>query len=180
MANAASSPCTPARIDRLTHLWNVKGLSSVEIAREMHLTKNQIIGKAHRLGLDQRSSPIKGVTGTGKNYTREKLRRERKAARAKALQTTTAPKDRLSALGHIRALPPLSRNPGSQCQFIEGEARNREFCGARTVEGTSWCPDHHAIVFRPVKPEWAGDPLASRSQPEANPAQSFPQVAAPV
>lgn len=33
-----------------------------------------------------------------------------------------------------------------QCRYIEGN--DHMCCGASTVSG-SWCPEHHAIVFKP-------------------------------
>ena len=34
------------------------------------------------------------------------------------------------------------------CQWLEGEPKERNFCGARTNAGSSWCPDHYSRVFR--------------------------------
>jgi GcrA cell cycle regulator len=43
---------------RLARLWN-EGRSSAEIARLMKTTKNAVVGRVHRLGLERRPSPIK-------------------------------------------------------------------------------------------------------------------------
>jgi GcrA cell cycle regulator len=55
---------TPARIDMLQELWG-SGLSAKEIAGRLGggITRNAVIGKAHRLGLSSRPSPIKRVEG---------------------------------------------------------------------------------------------------------------------
>lgn len=45
------------RCERLAELWN-SSLSTVQIGREMQSSKNSIVGKAHRLGLPERPSPI--------------------------------------------------------------------------------------------------------------------------
>ncbi len=49
----------PREIDLLTELW-AKGLTASEIAEAMgpDFTRNAVIGKAHRLGLPARPSPI--------------------------------------------------------------------------------------------------------------------------
>jgi GcrA cell cycle regulator len=45
-------------IARLRTLWN-EGLSTAEIGRRMAVSKNAVVGKAHRLGLAARPSPIR-------------------------------------------------------------------------------------------------------------------------
>lgn len=49
---------TAARIAQLRTLW-AAGHSAQQIARAMHTSKNAIVGKAHRLALPGRPSPIK-------------------------------------------------------------------------------------------------------------------------
>lgn len=45
-------------IDRLRALW-AEGLSTAEIGRRMGISKNAVVGKAHRLNLPARPSPIR-------------------------------------------------------------------------------------------------------------------------
>ncbi len=57
---------TEERVERLKELWS-QGMSASEIAQMLgDVTRNAVIGKAHRLGLSGRPSPIrkksKGVT----------------------------------------------------------------------------------------------------------------------
>ena len=57
---AAPSPWTAATTARLIELWNqVPVVSTVAIAADLAMVKNQVIGKAHRLRLPPRLSPIK-------------------------------------------------------------------------------------------------------------------------
>ncbi|MBM3560110.1 MAG: GcrA cell cycle regulator, partial [Alphaproteobacteria bacterium] len=52
------------RVDVLRDLWS-QGLSASQIAARLSgVSRNAVIGKAHRLGLEGRPSPIRG-TGTG-------------------------------------------------------------------------------------------------------------------
>jgi len=47
-------------ISRLQTLWQ-EGLSTAEIGRQLSITKNAVVGKAHRLGLPPRPSPIRAT-----------------------------------------------------------------------------------------------------------------------
>jgi GcrA cell cycle regulator len=48
---------TDERIAELEKLWRA-GLTTEKIARQIGCTKNAVIGKAHRLGLRARPTPI--------------------------------------------------------------------------------------------------------------------------
>jgi len=56
-AKAAGDSPWPRRDEELGQLWDA-GHSTPEIARRMGLTKNSIVGRAHRIGLEGRASPI--------------------------------------------------------------------------------------------------------------------------
>src|SRR3954471_4732705 len=50
---------TDERIDRLKSLWT-QGMTASQIADELgQVSRNAVIGKAHRLGLQSRPSPVK-------------------------------------------------------------------------------------------------------------------------
>ncbi|MDF7775087.1 GcrA family cell cycle regulator, partial [Sphingomonas sp. AOB5] len=50
---------TDERIDTLKKMWN-SGLTATQIAEELGgVSRNAVIGKAHRLGLPARPSPVK-------------------------------------------------------------------------------------------------------------------------
>ncbi|WP_035724843.1 GcrA family cell cycle regulator [Fodinicurvata fenggangensis] len=49
---------TPDRIDELTRLWN-EGQSASAIGKQLGISKNAVVGKAHRLKLAARPSPIR-------------------------------------------------------------------------------------------------------------------------
>jgi GcrA cell cycle regulator len=53
---------SPAEVETLTALWCANDLSTFEIATAMRRSKNSIVGKAHRLGLPAKPSPIKLLT----------------------------------------------------------------------------------------------------------------------
>ncbi len=69
---------------RLRKLWT-EGLSTAEIGRRMGTTKNAVIGRAHRLGLPKRQSPIQATGPRDMRAVQERVakRRERAAELAK-------------------------------------------------------------------------------------------------
>ena len=70
------SPWTDVIITALIQLWS-EGRSGAEIARRLNVSRNSAIGKAHRLDLPRRPSPIRYSEGDRKQQ-------------AKALKITTA------------------------------------------------------------------------------------------
>ncbi len=48
---------TPGRIDVLIAFWN-EGLPTSEIGRRLRVTKNAVVDKVHRLGLEKRRPPV--------------------------------------------------------------------------------------------------------------------------
>ena len=52
---------TEERVAQLGKLW-AEGLSTAEIGRRLGITKNAVVGKAHRLNLQGRPSPLRVVT----------------------------------------------------------------------------------------------------------------------
>lgn len=54
---------TPEMESRLRLMWSEKATSR-QIAKELGVTPNSVIGKVHRLGLEKRPSPIKFKTKT--------------------------------------------------------------------------------------------------------------------
>lgn len=78
---------TDERIDRLKELWS-KGMTASQIAEELGgVSRNAVIGKAHRLGLQSRPSPVKANEPAAK-----KAPKPAAPAEAKAPAATPAPK----------------------------------------------------------------------------------------
>lgn len=77
---------TDETIARLRDLWS-QGLSTAEIGRQLSITKNAVVGKAHRLGLPPRPSPIRNRKVTdGETGTTEATPRRKSPSRAKAVE----------------------------------------------------------------------------------------------
>src|SRR4051794_39746211 len=63
------SPWTDVIITALIQLWN-EGRSGAEIARRLNVSRNAVIGKAHRLDLPRRPSPIRYSEGDRKQQAK--------------------------------------------------------------------------------------------------------------
>lgn len=129
---------TPDRVALLQKLWD-EGKSTAEIGRQLGVTKNAVVGKAHRMGLPSRPSPI----------SRRRL---------KAVMASPLPKPGLRAFPRASAdaePDQMTRGPkgvapgGTKCQWPIGDPRERgfHFCGAEAEAGRSYCAEHCAQAY---------------------------------
>ena len=138
---------TIERIALLKNRMNA-GLSCGQIAQELGVTRNAVIGKANRLGLSRFKHAITGLqetTGT------------RRSARAKT---------QVTILRALWAKPQLSFatlavNGANTCSLLElqqwhcrwpmGNPGSNDFgfCGAKVIDGLPYCPRHARTAYRP-------------------------------
>jgi len=89
---------TEETISRLRSLWQ-EGLSTAEIGRRLSITKNAVVGKAHRLTLPPRPSPIRKADPT----------RAAKAAEAAAVRQ--ASRQELRQAARVTSFAPRESGP---------------------------------------------------------------------
>ncbi len=118
---------TPEKIKLLKKLW-LKGKSTVEIGKELGMSKNAVVGKVHRLELAARPSPIK------KNQKQS----EKKTKTSKESKTNKV------------TLMDLKLN---SCRWPMGDPKDEDFhfCGADTVTGKPYCSEHCKIAYTSLK-----------------------------
>lgn len=103
---------TDERIDELTRLWQA-GHSASEIGKRLAVSKNAVVGKAHRLKLPSRPSPIKQQeldAGGQPNASARKRTRSRRAVPSQpAAGRASAAEDVLSAPSQEQSAPATER-----------------------------------------------------------------------
>jgi len=133
--------------ERLRALWiQQPRLSTREIGLVMGLSKNQVVGKAHRLKLPARPSPI-GVHGPAHPGFRGGRKPKPRPAMAAAVP-------RLAPPPPAPVAPP--RPSGRTCQWITGEPKGAAslFCGAEALRRSAYCAEHHARCTT-LRERWA-------------------------
>lgn len=156
----------PEMIEALTRHWH-DGKSAGQISRLMpQFTRNAIIGKASRLGLDGRQSPIIRTPSPRPPMTAAQRMRKVRAERARAAgielaDRQTAPKEISSAPAPVlQPRRPVEEHPGATllmltdhiCRWPIGDPRHPDFhfCGHASAEGLPYCDDHAARAYQPM------------------------------
>ena len=133
------------KIQLLKNEWG-KGKTASQIAELIGgVSRNAVIGKAHRLNL---SIKIKTKIGSnkflskGQNYER-KLNNNSKRSKFRSLilDKNFEPAKNIS-------LEELNDNT---CKYMEGHPNEKSssFCGRKTIEKFSYCPLHLMMVYQP-------------------------------
>ena len=133
-------------IAQLRALWT-EGHSTAEIGRRMGVTKNAVVGKAHRLKLSARPSPI-----------RHERRAEQHSRPARPPQEQQAAPNTAAVLAAplrttLRPVPTAAWGRVSPCCWPIGEPGTAtfRFCDADTLPNKPYCNTHAQIAYVRVK-----------------------------
>jgi GcrA cell cycle regulator len=142
----AKGTWTDERVELLKKLWD-SGKTAADIAQQLgeNITRNAVIGKAHRLGLSGRSSPIQRKSKKTQANTpspKPKMGTEAHKEQVRLHETANKPK----ANGGVGLIELKDR----MCHWPIGDPKKPgfHFCGDRNVPGVPYCAEHAAIAYQ--------------------------------
>lgn len=163
-------PWTDEHIETLKTMWNA-GKSASQIARHLGgVSRNAVIGKTHRLGLQGRS--LTYLSGRVGHLTQEGLERVREATKERQRRRREQREKLRNAIRRSKEQPRMPRSPmppdrpapasrmvsfadlgKDDCRWPIGEPGKPGFgfCGCQRVDGMSYCEHHARIAYVPVK-----------------------------
>ena len=139
-------PWDDNNVSKLRELWD-QGLPTAQIGKLLGFTKNAVVGKAHRIGLERRPSPIR----------RTAVKPDRKKARSPIIPKLNfeVKKDEVKENPvHQQTFKPLVKNLFTKsvkrgCEWPEGhpDESDFKFCGKERFEDKPYCIDHCAVAY---------------------------------
>jgi GcrA cell cycle regulator len=139
---------TTERIEQLRNCV-VTGLTCSQIAAEIGVTRNAVIGKMHRLGLAPGRPPGGSPHGCAPRARNNPRRRLLRLIGAEAPSIVT---DQATALMPIESTQPCSllEIEHDKCHWPLGDPHDAAFafCGNDAVTGFSYCVGHARMAYR--------------------------------
>ena len=144
--------CTYEKVKKLKEMWG-KGNTASQIAEIIGgVSRNAVIGKAHRLNLSAKSNNNNFVGGLSSKKNSEKLQKNTKRGRRSKFRSLLIEKNFEPA----RNLT-LEELTEDTCKYMDHDVHpnqaNATFCGRKTVSNSkqkfSYCPLHLMVIFQP-------------------------------
>ncbi len=143
-------PWNDENVTKLRELWD-QGLPTAQIGKLLGFTKNAVVGKAHRIGLERRPSPIR----------RTAVKPDRKKARSPIMPKLNFEISKEDSSENVKTqsnFNPVVKNLFSNvvkrgCEWPEGHPDEVDFhfCGKERFEDKPYCLKHCAVAY--VLPE---------------------------
>ena len=139
-------PWDDNNVSQLRELWD-QGLPTAQIGKLLGFTKNAVVGKAHRIGLERRPSPIR----------RTAVKPDRKKARSPITPKLNfeVEKDKTKEVNLNQGIfqPAVknlfSHNTKRGCEWPEGhpDESDFKFCGKERFDDKPYCIEHCAVAY---------------------------------
>lgn len=142
--NSETQTWTTERVDQLRRFVEA-GFSCGQIAGEIGLTRNAVIGKIHRLGLWRRIDPALRAKARPRRAAVFSQRRTLQVMFAAAASTAAADQ----AVDSAKRCSLLELAEG-KCRWPISDPGTRDFCfcGNDAVGGLSYCVGHARLAYR--------------------------------
>lgn len=126
---------TDEQVEELKRLWN-EGLTTGDIGKALGVSKNAVVGKAHRLGLNSRPSPI---------------RRDDDETAAPELPLKPVKTEKVKK--PAEKLFTVNDLTHSSCRWPVGDPKDADFhfCGKEALPDKPYCAEHAAIAYVSAK-----------------------------
>jgi len=139
-------PWNDDNVSRLKDLWD-QGLPTAQIGKLLGFTKNAVVGKAHRIGLERRPSPIR----------RTAIKPDRKKARSPVMPKLAFEKPTIDEKIYsptVSTFTPSVKNiftasPKRGCEWPNGHPDEPEFhfCNKERFDDKPYCLDHCSLAY---------------------------------
>ena len=138
-------PWDENNVSKLRELWD-QGLPTAQIGKLLGFTKNAVVGKAHRIGLERRPSPIR----------RTAIKPDRKKARSPVMPKLNIENKHDEVKTSIEGsnFQPMVKNlfntavkRGCEWPLGHPDESDFHFCGKDRFEDKPYCLDHCALAY---------------------------------
>lgn len=145
---------TETAMRQLRELWSDPANSAASIAGTMGCSKNAVVGKAHRMKLPGRPSPIHRASGAAPRPPAPRAVPPPILRPVTSRPVTSRPAPPPAAPAPPAAMAVPRPSPVRSCCWPEGEPGTPafRFCGDPTSPGRPYCAPHCRAAYVPVSP----------------------------